>query len=96
MTVEIISIGDELLIGQTINTNAAWMGEELSRIGTEVEFCTVIKDEEEVIFNSFKTALDRVDVVLVTGGAVRCCQHSDCFLVGASMPLPSWTSHRSG
>lgn len=68
MTVEIISIGDELLIGQTINTNAAWIGSELSQIGAEVEFCTVIRDGEDVIYNTFETAMNRVDVVLVTGG----------------------------
>ena len=38
MTVEVISIGDELLIGQTVNTNATWIGSELSRVGAEVEF----------------------------------------------------------
>ncbi|NRA12357.1 MAG: competence/damage-inducible protein A, partial [Crocinitomicaceae bacterium] len=68
MTVEIISIGDELLIGQTVNTNAAWMGSELSMLGGEVEYCTVIRDEEDVIFKSFEIAMNRVDVVLVTGG----------------------------
>lgn len=68
MTVEIISIGDELLIGQTVNTNASWMGSQLSLLGGEVEYCTVIRDEEDVIFRSFETAMNRVDVVLVTGG----------------------------
>lgn len=68
MTVEIISIGDELLIGQTVNTNASWIGTELSKIGGEVEFCTVIKDERDIILNTFEAAMNRVDVVLVTGG----------------------------
>ena len=68
MTVEIISIGDELLIGQTVNTNASWMGSQLSLLGGDVEYCTVIRDEEDVIFRSFETAMNRVDVVLVTGG----------------------------
>ncbi|MDC0098921.1 CinA family nicotinamide mononucleotide deamidase-related protein [Crocinitomicaceae bacterium] len=68
MTVEIISIGDELLIGQTVNTNASWIGSQLSLLGGEVEYCTVIRDEEDVIFNSFELAMSRVDVVMVTGG----------------------------
>lgn len=68
MKIEIISIGDELLIGQTINTNAAWMGEELSKMGAGIEYCTVIRDEKESMVNAFDLALSRVDVVLVTGG----------------------------
>ena len=68
MTVEVISIGDELLIGQTVNTNATWIGSELSRVGAEVEFCSVIRDEEEVILKTVENAMNRVDVVVVTGG----------------------------
>ena len=68
MKVEVISIGDELLIGQTINTNAPWMGNALRDIGASIEYGTVIKDEEEAMRNAFDLALSRVDVVLVTGG----------------------------
>lgn len=68
MKLEIISIGDELLVGQTINTNAAWMGGELSRIGASVDRCVVIRDEESEIVNAIDNAFNRVDVVLVTGG----------------------------
>lgn len=65
---EIISIGDELLIGQTINTNAAWLGQQLSDLGIRVENTIVIPDEQEAIYNSFDTALNRADIVIVTGG----------------------------
>ena len=45
MKAEIISIGDELLIGQTINTNASWMGQELNGIGVDVHQVSVISDD---------------------------------------------------
>lgn len=68
MKVEVISIGDELLIGQTVNTNASWMGTAMREMGADMEFGTVIRDEEEVMRDAFDRALDRADVVLVTGG----------------------------
>ena len=68
MRVELISIGDELLIGQTVNTNAAWIGEQLTLRGASVDFCTVIKDQNEIIKASLDSALSRVDVVIITGG----------------------------
>jgi len=66
--VEIISIGDELLIGQTVNTNASWMGEQLSKIGANVARCVVIKDDYDEMCLAFMSAFERSDIVLVTGG----------------------------
>lgn len=66
--IEIISIGDELLIGQTINTNASWMGEQLSLIGGNVVRCVVIQDDFDVMMQAFSEALERSDIILVTGG----------------------------
>lgn len=68
MKVEIIAIGDELLIGQTVNTNAAWMGAQLSEAGFSIEYCTVIRDERAAMLEAFERALSRVDIVLTTGG----------------------------
>ena len=68
MRVELISIGDELLIGQTINTNAAWLGEQLTQRGASVDYCSMIKDQNEIIKASLDIALSRVDVVIITGG----------------------------
>lgn len=68
MKVEVISIGDELLIGQTVNTNASWMGTAMREIGADIEYGTTIRDEESMMIEAFSRALDRVDVVLVTGG----------------------------
>jgi len=68
MKVEVICIGDELLIGQTINTNASWIGSELAKLGVKVDFCTVIKDTKLDIVNAVDLALSRVDAVIITGG----------------------------
>jgi len=68
MKVEIISIGDELLIGQTINTNASWMGTAMREIGADIEYGTVIRDEAVAMNEAIDSALNRADVVLITGG----------------------------
>lgn len=68
MRAEIISIGDELLIGQTINTNAAWIGMELSLIGIPVKECNVISDDKKAIIDTIDKALKNADLVIVTGG----------------------------
>jgi len=68
MKTEIITIGDELLIGQVIDTNSAWMGQELNKIGFDVVRKITIGDDKQDLLASFGAALDRVDVVLVTGG----------------------------
>ena len=68
MKAEIIGIGDEILIGQIVNTNAAWMGEELTRIGIEVVRNTVIADKREEIKTALEEAGHRADLVIMTGG----------------------------
>jgi nicotinamide-nucleotide amidase len=64
----IVSIGDELLIGQTVNTNATWMGRELNKIGVEVVEVLTISDTETAIEAALKYAGDKVPLVLLTGG----------------------------
>ena len=69
MKAEIITIGDELLIGQTIDTNSAWMGAELSLSGFDIIRKTSIHDIREDIINALRDAsLRGTDVVLITGG----------------------------
>ncbi len=68
MRVEIISIGDELLIGQTINTNAGWMGEQLVNIGIHVDWVTTVGDSTARLTQAIQVAESRSDVVLITGG----------------------------
>lgn len=68
MKSEIITIGDEILIGQIVDTNAAYLGEKLSLIGVEVHQITSIQDTEIHIAQALEEALGRVDVVIITGG----------------------------
>ncbi|MBX2972056.1 MAG: CinA family nicotinamide mononucleotide deamidase-related protein [Flavobacteriales bacterium] len=66
ITAEIISIGDELLIGQTVNTNAGWMGGQLALIGIRVTRVVTISDHRQDILDAMSAAV--ADVVLITGG----------------------------
>ena len=68
MKCEVISIGDELLIGQTINTNASWIGEQLNILGFTISHCLVISDFKNDIINALDQAYKRSDVILITGG----------------------------
>ncbi len=65
---EIISIGDELLIGQVVNTNATWMSQALNRIGVTVTQVTTVQDDRQQIWNAVSAAMAKVDLVLTTGG----------------------------
>ena len=68
MFAEIITIGDELTIGQVVDTNSAWMGQELNKIGIEVLRIVSIRDREKEILEAIDNAMERVNIVLVTGG----------------------------
>ncbi|MDR2804389.1 MAG: CinA family nicotinamide mononucleotide deamidase-related protein [Dysgonamonadaceae bacterium] len=68
MTVEIITIGDELLIGQVVDTNSAWMAVELNKKGFEARYKTTVGDNENDMIDAFERAFSRADIVLVTGG----------------------------
>lgn len=68
MKAEIITIGDEILIGQTLDSNSAWLGENLSLIGVRVNRIVTISDDEKEIISALNEAFSRVDLVLMTGG----------------------------
>lgn len=68
MLAEIITIGDEILIGQTVDTNSAWLGEHLNQYGIEVIQITSINDKKDSIVNAIHDAEKRADVILITGG----------------------------
>lgn len=68
MQVEIITIGDEILIGQIVDTNSAWMAAELNKAGFEVVQITSVHDDEKQITEALEAALERAEVVLFTGG----------------------------
>jgi len=65
---EIITIGDELLIGQVIDTNSAWIGQKLNEIGIKVHQITSVSDNESHILSALKDARQRADIILITGG----------------------------
>lgn len=68
ISAEIIAIGDELLIGQTINTNAAWLGEQLNAIGIKVHRTLVISDSRSEIKAALNEASARSNIIIMTGG----------------------------
>ncbi|WP_340199262.1 competence/damage-inducible protein A [Ascidiimonas sp. W6] len=68
MYAEIITIGDEILIGQIVDTNSAFIAKELNKIGVSVFQITSVQDEKQHILNSFSEASSRADIVIITGG----------------------------
>ena len=68
MRAEIITIGDELLIGQVVDTNSAWMAERLNENGIELYQITSVHDNREHIIAALDEAFGRADIVLTTGG----------------------------
>lgn len=68
LKVEIISIGDELLIGQVVNSNAVWMGRELTQRGFNIAAVTTVGDCSEDIIKAIDISFERADIVLLTGG----------------------------
>ena len=68
MLAEIISIGDEILIGQIVNTNAVFIAKELNKIGIEVVQITSISDKKEAIVKCLDGAQQRAQVIILTGG----------------------------
>ena len=66
--VSIISIGDELLIGQTINTNASWIGEKLTELGFEVKRIYTIGDDRDEILSVMSLAEKNSNFIFITGG----------------------------
>jgi nicotinamide-nucleotide amidase len=68
MKAELVSIGDEILIGQIINTNAVFLAKELNRIGVEIAQISSISDQKEIIVNALDEARKRADIIIMTGG----------------------------
>ena len=68
MKVSIITIGDEILIGQIIDTNSAWIAQRLNELGLELSKIYSISDKEEVILRTLDRAKTYSDIILITGG----------------------------
>ena len=65
---ELLTIGDEILYGQILDTNSKWMSEELDKVGIKTVRKTTVGDNEEDILTAFAEAENRADIVLITGG----------------------------
>ncbi|MEG0695883.1 CinA family nicotinamide mononucleotide deamidase-related protein [Algoriella sp.] len=86
----LLTIGDEILIGQIVDTNSAFIAKELNKIGIDVEEIISVKDEQQHIIEAFQRGINKSDIVIVTGGLgptkddktkAALCQFLDCKLV---------------
>ncbi len=86
----LLTIGDEILIGQIVDTNSAFIAQQLNQIGVEVEEIISVKDELYHIIEAFQRGIDKSEIVIVTGGLgptkddktkTALCQFLDCGLV---------------
>ncbi|HTS52745.1 MAG TPA: CinA family nicotinamide mononucleotide deamidase-related protein [Burkholderiales bacterium] len=68
MRIEIICTGDEVLTGQTVNTNFSYISQKLGDVGLEVRWGTTVGDDRETLLQAFRLAAERVDAVIVNGG----------------------------
>lgn len=68
MRAEIITIGDEILIGQIVDTNSAWLGQQLSTLGVQVVQISSVSDQRQAIVNALEEAQTRAELILITGG----------------------------
>jgi len=68
MLAEIITIGDEILIGQIVDTNSAWMATRLNHIGIRIKQISSVSDDKQHILTALVEASRRADIILVTGG----------------------------
>ena len=68
MKVEILTIGDEILIGQIVNSNAAFIAEKVTELGFDVEWITTVGDNWERLLEAIELAESRADIIIATGG----------------------------
>jgi nicotinamide-nucleotide amidase len=68
MKISILTVGDEILIGQIVDTNSAWMGQQLNLAGARVETVISVGDTMTAIHTGLREAIEQADVILMTGG----------------------------
>ena len=68
MKATVITIGDEILIGQIVNTNSVFLAKQFNRIGVEIAQITAISDQKNVIIDALDQARKRADIIIITGG----------------------------
>ena len=97
MQATIITIGDEILIGQIIDTNSAWMGIELNLLGIQIQEIISISDDHHQIIQTVDKAMKNSDLILVTGGLgptkddITKVALAEYFHVGMEFHEPTWT-----
>ena len=99
--IELISIGDELLKGATLNTNAHFLGGEISNAGWQVGLMTTVSDEASALQACIKQASQRAEIVIATGGLGptlddQTLKHADQILPGNKQELPNSVGTASG
>ena len=68
MVVELISVGTEILLGNIVNTNAAYLSEQCAKLGLSCYYQTVVGDNESRLSETLQTALSRSDIIILSGG----------------------------
>src|SRR6187401_3290581 len=68
MRCEVVAVGTELLLGQIVDTNSSWIGEQLALVGIDSHFQVKVGDNWERIKSTLQATLDRSDAVIVCGG----------------------------
>jgi nicotinamide-nucleotide amidase len=68
MNAELLTIGNEILIGQIVNTNSVWMAQALNMVGVSIIHMSSVADDEQSILKAFEEAGKRADIILITGG----------------------------
>ena len=71
MVVELISVGTEILLGNIVNTNAAFLAGECAALGLSCYYQTVVGDNEERLMDTIRRALKRADILILSGGRIR-------------------------
>jgi nicotinamide-nucleotide amidase len=93
MKAEIITIGDELLIGQVIDTNSAWIGQHLNSLGISLYQRTACGDNKEQILACLNDASLRSDIIILTGATAELFVIlTDCTLLVTNVPAPGTES----
>ncbi len=90
MKAEIITIGDEILIGQIIDTNSAYIAQELNKIGVSVYQITSVQDDKIHILEAFQAAEKNVDIVVITDvpGRIKIIAPINAAIISTTRPFP--------
>ena len=82
MVAELISVGTEILLGNIVNTNAAYLAEKCALLGLSLYHQSVVGDNEARMEDTIRRALERSDVVILTGGQMRRIEWSNGYGYG--------------